>query len=78
MLSSRISHGDFKGTNLIVTDAGLNVIDLDAMTLHQDDKKLKKALTKDLARFLRNFQPAQQQHFQQLLSAFASKLDKPQ
>ncbi|CAH0992691.1 hypothetical protein SIN8267_02824 [Sinobacterium norvegicum] len=76
MLSSRVSHGDFKGTNLIVTAEGLNVIDLDAMTLHNDDKSLKKALKKDLARFIRNFEPVQQQHFELLLSDFSGKLDE--
>jgi len=51
----RISHGDMKATNFICHGEHYYVIDLDAMTLHQNPGHFEKAWAKDLARFERNW-----------------------
>ncbi|ROS05043.1 tRNA A-37 threonylcarbamoyl transferase component Bud32 [Sinobacterium caligoides] len=74
LLAGKLSHGDLKGTNLIATTEGLQIIDLDAMKSHSNEKKLKNALQRDLQRFLRNFNEQQRQRFEELLSTFSAKL----
>lgn len=57
LLRERISHGDFKGTNLL-WDEGLarwSLIDLDAMQQHRSARRFARAYTRDRARFLRNW-----------------------
>jgi len=51
----RISHGDFKATNLLWHDGRLVVIDLDAMTQHVSARSFARAWRRDRARFLRNW-----------------------
>jgi tRNA A-37 threonylcarbamoyl transferase component Bud32 len=71
---SRVSHGDMKATNLLVTDdRQLQVIDLDAMAHHRPGKKFKKAFAKDLQRFMDNWQGGTWQHFADLLSPLAQQ-----
>lgn len=50
-----ISHGDFKGTNFIVSDKALNLIDLDAMQEHSWKWRFERAHAKDLKRFMKNW-----------------------
>jgi tRNA A-37 threonylcarbamoyl transferase component Bud32 len=50
----RISHGDFKATNLL-WEQGLVVIDLDAVRWHRSIGSWQKANAKDEARLLRNW-----------------------
>jgi len=51
----RISHGDFKGTNFLVDNSGLTVIDLDSMQLHKSEKSYRRAIEKDQQRFMKNW-----------------------
>lgn len=50
-----ISHGDMKASNFRLTAHGVVLLDLDAMKTHSDQKIFKKALNKDLGRFLENW-----------------------
>jgi len=54
MTFHRISHGDFKATNLLWDDA-LAMIDLDAVHWHRTPNGWRKAFKKDRARLLRNW-----------------------
>lgn len=71
LLRERISHGDFKGHNLLwieARDKGLgrwSLIDLDAMQQHRSERSFARAYARDRARFLRNW-PADSQLFQLL------------
>ncbi|BFM13989.1 lipopolysaccharide kinase InaA family protein [Maricurvus nonylphenolicus] len=71
---SRIVHGDMKATNLLVTEEGISVIDLDAMVESQNPT-LSKGLTKDLQRFLKNWQGETQAAFAKALQPFAELLE---
>ncbi|MET1077542.1 MAG: lipopolysaccharide kinase InaA family protein [Pseudomonas sp.] len=55
----RISHGDFKGYNLLWQSEGENgrwaLIDLDAMRQHTGERGFARAYARDRARFLRNW-----------------------
>ena len=55
LLRERISHGDFKGTNLLWQRGGWALIDLDAMRQHRCPRRFARAYGKDRARFLRNW-----------------------
>jgi tRNA A-37 threonylcarbamoyl transferase component Bud32 len=50
-----ISHGDFKGTNFLVNQSELTVIDLDSMQFHTSEKSLRRAIHKDQQRFVKNW-----------------------
>ncbi len=52
---ARISHGDFKATNLLWYDDRVWLIDLDAMQSHTGAPAWHKAWTRDRARFVRNW-----------------------
>lgn len=51
----RISHGDFKATNLLWDDGRILLIDLDAMQAHADTAAWRQAYAEDRARFIRNW-----------------------
>ncbi|WP_426415237.1 lipopolysaccharide kinase InaA family protein [Aestuariirhabdus sp. LZHN29] len=72
---SRLSHGDTKASNLLVTAEGLQLIDLDSLRSHRHDAALKSALRKDLDRFLRNWEGPLRTEFEALLAPFAKKLE---
>ena len=55
LVYGRISHGDLKANNILLTEEGLSLIDLDAMRFHGSSRSFKKALTRDLNRFLKNW-----------------------
>ncbi|MWV15366.1 serine/threonine protein kinase [Pseudomonas sp. L-22-4S-12] len=57
LLRERISHGDFKGTNLFWDEARAcwSLIDLDAMQQHRNRRSFARAYARDRARFLRNW-----------------------
>ena len=55
VVNARISHGDFKATNLLWQDGKVVLIDLDAMQAHSSDAEWHKAWGKDRARFIRNW-----------------------
>ena len=53
---ARISHGDFKATNLLWHDDRVCLIDLDAMQSHDSETSWHKGWARDRARFVRNWQ----------------------
>ena len=55
MLDHRLSHGDFKATNLITHQNRLIIIDLDAARCHRSTTRHIKALSKDYLRFMQNW-----------------------
>lgn len=55
MANIRVSHGDFKATNFIVSGDQVMLIDLDHMRQHSRQKEFETAFNKDLARFWRNW-----------------------
>jgi tRNA A-37 threonylcarbamoyl transferase component Bud32 len=67
---NRLSHGDFKATNFIVGEQGLTLLDLDGMARHWIAKRHVRALSRDLRRFVHNWdgQPALQQRFSDQLN----------
>lgn len=54
--SNRISHGDMKATNFIMTDNTAAVIDLDAMKIHASREAHEKSWKRDMQRFAANWQ----------------------
>lgn len=58
---NKISHGDFKGTNLM-WDGRLHLIDLDAVQWHQSHRSWQNAFNKDIDRLLRNWPQGSMQH----------------
>jgi tRNA A-37 threonylcarbamoyl transferase component Bud32 len=55
LADAHVSHGDLKATNLLWSDEGLNLIDLDAMRQHVNATSYARAWRKDRARFLQNW-----------------------
>ncbi|WP_043308474.1 lipopolysaccharide kinase InaA family protein [Pseudomonas sp. ML96] len=55
LIRERISHGDFKGSNLFWVDGQWSLIDLDAMRQHGSQAAFSRAYARDRARFLRNW-----------------------
>jgi tRNA A-37 threonylcarbamoyl transferase component Bud32 len=51
----RISHGDMKATNFILTEQGAIMIDLDAMQQHACGYRFRRQQQRDLRRFMRNW-----------------------
>ena len=72
---SRVSHGDMKSTNFMISGKTFHVIDLDAMKLHKSENSLKEALSKDLQRFMSNWQGSTWIYFEKLLRPFSEKLN---
>lgn len=53
---SRISHGDLKATNFVMSDHGPIILDLDAMKEHRTRQGFRRAFRRDLDRFMQNWQ----------------------
>jgi tRNA A-37 threonylcarbamoyl transferase component Bud32 len=51
MEKNHITHGDLKHTNILVTDKGLVLTDLDGMKVHKSGCRYKSSRAKDLQRF---------------------------
>ncbi len=51
----RISHGDMKATNFLLSDGKLHVLDLDAMERSRTKAKFAEKFCKDMARFQKNW-----------------------
>ena len=51
----RISHGDMKGTNIVLTAAGPVLIDLDAMHEHGNETRFQRRHRRDLQRLMKNW-----------------------
>ncbi len=56
LATARISHGDFKATNFLLSAGRLYLADLDGMRAHRSQASFRKAFHKDLKRLLRNWQ----------------------
>jgi serine/threonine protein kinase len=54
----RISHGDLKHSNIIITDKGPKIIDLDAITVHKCNWTYKIRYRKSMLRFTNDLQSA--------------------
>jgi tRNA A-37 threonylcarbamoyl transferase component Bud32 len=55
MKVGKISHGDFKASNLLVHDEAVQLIDLDAIKWHSSKKVFERAFIRDLYRLQRNW-----------------------
>lgn len=66
---SRISHGDLKATNFVMSAQGPVILDLDVMREHRNQQLFERAFRRDLARFMQNWQgrPELVNHFEGLL-----------
>lgn len=51
----KMSHGDFKSSNFIITNLKPNILDLDAMQVHGNQWFWQKAAKRDYARFMQNW-----------------------
>ncbi len=56
LFAARLSHGDMKFANLFFDGAQWAIIDLDGLTQHRNQRSLRRAFRKDVARVLRNWQ----------------------
>jgi tRNA A-37 threonylcarbamoyl transferase component Bud32 len=67
---SRISHGDLKATNFLMTGHGPVIIDLDGMQEHKNRDSFERAFRSDLQRFMENWKdfPGLTDRFSGLLS----------
>lgn len=55
LASARIAHGDLKGTNLLISEGRLFLIDLDAMEHYNQDAPWRSAWVRDRERLIRNW-----------------------
>ncbi len=55
MLAHRVSHGDMKAANLLVTNKQVVLLDLDAAKEHKTGSRAARAYRRDRSRFLRNW-----------------------
>ena len=71
MKVARVSHGDLKASNFLLTDGGAVIIDLDSMKEHSRTGSFEKAQRKDRERFLRNWSlvPGLEKKFAELLDS---------
>ena len=51
----RISHGDMKGSNFLIGEAGVWILDLDALLQHKQTRTFKASWKRDKKRFLKNW-----------------------
>jgi tRNA A-37 threonylcarbamoyl transferase component Bud32 len=51
----RVSHGDLKATNFMMSERGPVMIDLDAMKEHHSQQGFEMAFNRDLQRFMENW-----------------------
>lgn len=52
---ARISHGDLKATNFLVDNNTVSIIDLDSMKEHWSETAFRKAWSRDMRRFFKNW-----------------------
>jgi RIO-like serine/threonine protein kinase len=72
------SHGDLKATNILIANGNPVLIDLDATQHHRSRFFTRRGITRDLRRFLKNWQdePLIQQQAKTALAAYEFKLPK--
>jgi len=76
MQTCRISHGDFKASNLLVRSGQPWLIDLDALTRHSSRRGAARGLARDLDRLIRNW-PAEQTIHAQLVELLTRLPPRP-
>ena len=71
MINAGISHGDLKANNILLTEGGISLIDLDAMKLCPGHKSFAKYFSKDMERFLCNWSANQgvREQFEKLIAS---------
>lgn len=71
----QLCHGDFKAKNFLVTDVGVQLIDLDVLHAVKSGSEFARCAQKDRERFLRNWyaQPAMESRFKSLLTEFGKR-----
>ena len=76
---ARITHGDLKATNFLMSDVGPVIIDLDAMREHRSRDRFSRAFSRDLRRFLANWddKPRLAEAFRSRLQPLTTDLDIP-
>ena len=75
LFHGQVTHGDMKATNFIISGKTLHVIDLDSLQWHESDGSLNRAFTRDIERFMENWQGDTWIYFEKLLRPFAKKLN---
>ncbi|MCK5665125.1 MAG: hypothetical protein KAI17_16660, partial [Thiotrichaceae bacterium] len=79
MIDSQVSHGDLKASNILLTQDGLSLSDLDSIQFHSPSvakaKSFKNFFAKDLQNFMNNWplNSTMYQQFQQLLKELPDK-----
>ena len=71
----QISHGDLKATNIVMTDEGPVMVDLDGMKEHTNRQSFEQAFSRDLERFMENWHdnPRLKSRFSGLLRDLSSQ-----
>ncbi|MDX1375382.1 MAG: lipopolysaccharide kinase InaA family protein, partial [Burkholderiales bacterium] len=54
--AARLSHGDLKATNILLSADGPVLIDIDALRAHRSEAAFERAHAKDVERFMRNWE----------------------
>ncbi len=75
MRELQLCHGDFKAKNFLVTDEGVQLIDLDVLHAVASKGRFSQCAQRDKERFLRNWyaQPAMESRFKMLLAESGEK-----
>ncbi len=80
MISSNISHSDLRADNILLTNDGLSLIDVDAIKFYSPSTikshRFKKIFDKDLQNFMKNW-PLNSTMYQQFMQLLAELPDKP-
>lgn len=66
------SHGDFKGSNFLLDEGRVTIIDLDSMQIHNSEKAQQAAFVKDQQRFMKNW-PVDTPAYKRFLKAFCTE-----
>jgi tRNA A-37 threonylcarbamoyl transferase component Bud32 len=72
---SKVSHGDMKASNFIVSENILYMIDLDTLQWHSSEESMNQAFTRDIERFMENWQGNTWVYFKDILSPLAEQLN---
>jgi len=62
LAAARISHGDFKATNFLISSGKVQIVDLDGLRVHRRSSSFKRAYDRDLLRLQRNWQDCTDLH----------------
>ena len=71
----KVSHGDMKASNFIISGKILFVIDLDTLQRHSSENAMNQAFAEDIERFMENWQGNTWIYFHKILKPFADRLN---